>query len=216
MSNRFQAWIRSAEREHWLAAAAVAAILLLGWMTARELMKLATGLRAAPTQLGEPQPRPVPAELGREIAGAHLFGQPPQGETDDAPPPRPSNLAWTLRAAFAAAIPSQGSALLEHGEGRTRSLRPGQELEPGVVLREVHASHILLEHHGRLERLDFPRQDEARLALAAQAQGLDSSRSLEELLPVEDSAEDARQRRQMIRQRLEEIRQRSARNRTLP
>jgi general secretion pathway protein C len=41
--------------------------------------------------------------------------------------------------------------------GKPRAARPGEEIVPGTILREVHRDHVVVERNGALERLGLER-----------------------------------------------------------
>lgn len=51
--------------------------------------------------------------------------------------------------------PSQAVFALQGG--KPRAARPGEEIVPGSILREVHRDHVVVERNGAVERLGFER-----------------------------------------------------------
>ena len=53
---------------------------------------------------------------------------------------------------------SPGRALLAVGNERVRSYAPGETLSPGLILKEVHADHVLVIRDGASERVGLDRR----------------------------------------------------------
>jgi len=75
-----------------------------------------------------------------------------------------------------------GSAIIRASDGREASFLVGEEVEPGLVLREVAADHVILARGGARQRLGFP-QIASSFATPAAAPG--------PVLPVQAAAADA-------------------------
>lgn len=74
-----------------------------------------------------------------------------------------SVLPYKLRGVIAAGN-SRGAAALLSGTGpKDAAFLVGDELQPGVVLKEVNADHVLVDNHGRRERIDLDAKPAARL-----------------------------------------------------
>jgi type II secretory pathway component PulC len=80
----------------------------------------------------------------------NLFGAAPQMGGD-----APSSLNFKLRGVIAARIDTPAAALFDGGAPPTLAVKAGDELEPGVRLIEVAADHVIVDNHGRRERLDL-------------------------------------------------------------
>jgi general secretion pathway protein C len=193
-----------------LAAACGIAVLSAGalgfqvWRWLQEPHTLAAA--GAPTTVGGQVQDPLPIILSNNI-----FGNAAAAAATTAPATSArSATGYSLRAAFAGDSGS-GGAIIEPNGGEARWVGVGQKLPDGVLLKEVHPDHVLLERDGSLERLDFPRLTElaamvspAASAAAIQTSGAESSRA--EPIPA-DAPPDEKAR--LIRQRLEELRNRS-------
>ena len=84
--------------------------------------------------------------------------------TDAAAAARLRALFGAPRAAPAAAGPlrlvgvaSPGQAVFALQGEKPRAARPGEEIVPGTILREVHGDHVVVERNGALERLGLER-----------------------------------------------------------
>lgn len=223
-------------RSGWFAAALLGGVLFILC-----LFELWYGFTAGrpPSIQQTPAGDSVAADPVDQIIQAHLFGRsaggPPTLASNNRQLPETS-LQLTLRGAFAGTSPDQGSALIETADGRTRSYRVGTHLDSSIVLQEVYSDYVVLERSGQLESLYFP---EPGATAAAAAANSGSAATGDYQLPEEVSAlarngvsgaairrqvdqlpqqapADPEERRQMIRRRLEELRQRAAQNRDNP
>jgi general secretion pathway protein C len=115
---------------------------------------------------------------------------------------------YTLRAAFAADA-GGGGAIIEATGSEAKWYETGDTLADGARLREVHPDHVILERGGVAERLDFPRLADMPATVAAGPAGGSvptQQRGAAEPIPADASAEE---KARIIRQRLEELRNRS-------
>mgnify|MGYP003148596507 CR=1 FL=1 len=129
-----------------------------------------------------------------------------------------TNLRLFLRGVLAGTEEQPGSALVEDDRGRTEVYIIGDELPGNARLRSVHANRIIIERSGKLENLYFPETDDSRgMELAAidnrgqpndqaDAGGANTASGQSRRAMATPQATD--ERRQQIRQRLEELRQR--------
>lgn len=129
---------------------------------------------------------------------------------------RQSNLGLVLRAAFAATGDTRGGAIIESSNGEAHWYGLSDNLPGGATLQEVHPNHVVLNRNGSLEQLVFPPLESlvdtaaagnSAYAGAVNPDGVvipDSSQAtpIPANLPAEDKA-------RLIRQRLEELRNRS-------
>ena len=162
--------------------------------------------------------RPEPRVPDVNLASLDLFGSASTGA--NAQPENTENLPETnlrlyLRGVLAATGELPGSALIEDDKSQTEAYLVGDELPGNATLRSVFPNRVILERGGKLENLYFP-EDEDRA-------GLDVSAN--EPTPVPESPAEASpspspqttvsedQRREEIRQRLEQLRERLRNNR---
>lgn len=97
----------------------------------------------------------APQAAGVEtIRAAHLFGEPTVAGA--APAARATSLNLKLHGVFAAPGNRPAMAIL-NVDGEDRAVARGAEVQPGVVLGEVAADHVLLVNQGVTERLDLDR-----------------------------------------------------------
>lgn len=59
-------------------------------------------------------------------------------------------------------VASPGAAVFARQGGKPAAARPGDEVVPGTLLREVHEDHVLVERNGVLERLALERRSQGR------------------------------------------------------
>ena len=132
-------------------------------------------------------------------------------DTEDLPE---TNLRLFLRGVLAGTEEQPGSALIEDDRNRTEVYIIGDELPGNARLRSVHANRIIIERGGKLENLYFPETDDSRgMELAATDNGPQSTQSADEGMGTDQpramaTPQATDERRQQIRQRLEELRQR--------
>ena len=112
----------------------------------------------APTPL--PQAAEVSIPAGRLAAADDLFGQPQRG----AHAATPTGLAVKLLGVMAAASEGSGYALLQLDAGKTRLVRAGGDLAPGIRVEKVLPQQVILQRNGARETLAWPRPSEAPAA----------------------------------------------------
>jgi general secretion pathway protein C len=135
------------------------------------------------------------------ISQADLFGKispAPVAESDDLPSTR---LQWVLQGVFTGAEPTSGSAIILASDNSAKLYKAKQPMPGGATLTEVHPDHVVINLNGRLETLRFPN-------VSAGPSPQQNSPPLTE--PTMNVAEDtASNRREIVRQRLEMLRQRA-------
>jgi general secretion pathway protein C len=67
----------------------------------------------------------------------------------------PSALAYKLRGVIAAQGDAPAAAIMQGANSIAVVVRKGKELEAGVVLSQVLRDHVLLDNHGRQERVEL-------------------------------------------------------------
>jgi general secretion pathway protein C len=192
-----------------LAAACGIAVLSIGalgwqvWSWQQSPEQLASGVGATTVSSEAQDPLPI-------ILSHDLFGSAPAAQSGAPAATARVATGYTLRAAFAGTGGS-GGAIIEATGGEARWIGVDQKMPDGVRLHQVHADHVLLDRDGTLERLDFPRLTELAAAVSAAASssvistsGGESSQA--EPIPADASADE---KARLIRQRLEELRNRS-------
>src|SRR5690554_4129230 len=150
------------------------------------------------------------------LASLELFGTAQIGQieaeesTEDLPE---TNLRIFLRGVLAADGEFPGSALIENDKSKTDVFLVGDELPGNAKLRSVHPNRVILDRGGKLENLYFPEPDDRS--------GMTLSAGNETHLPVQTRqtpniskqpsstpASDEQPRREEIRKRLEQLRER--------
>ncbi|NWN90549.1 general secretion pathway protein GspC [Marinobacter adhaerens] len=122
-----------------------------------------------------------------------------------------TNLKLVLRGVLAADGDFPGSALVEDGKNNTDVFLVGDELPGNATLHSVQPNRIILDRSGKLENLFFPEPDDyASTALSSRA-----SRAPQSERNARNSAGSTQrdngsqqQRREEIRKRLEQLRNR--------
>ena len=127
-------FLSPAALEFALVAALAAA---LAWWT----WALAAPAAVAASSYAAPAARPS----GDGVRLRSLFGAPAAATPAAAGPLRLVGVASPRQAIFAL-----------QGE-KPRAARPGEEIVPGTILREVHRDHAVVERNGALERLGLER-----------------------------------------------------------
>ena len=110
----------------------------------------------APRALAAPSHAAAPGAIDAgAIVSRHLFG----GGDDRLMTVRMEGSGMRLLGVLA-----PGRAILAVGNERVRSYAPGETLSAGVILKEVHADHVLVTRDGAPERVGLDRRA-ARAAL---------------------------------------------------
>ncbi len=149
-----------------------------------------------------------------DLAKLDLFGR---MNSDPAPVQQTENLPETnlrifLRGVLAADGEYPASALIEGSDGKTEVYVSGDELPGNARLRSVFPDRVVLERGGKLENLYFPDTDDNSGVSLNPAQrgsepppGNATSRPTVSATPTPANSD---QRRDQIRQRLEQLRER--------
>ncbi|MEH6556969.1 MAG: type II secretion system protein N [Oceanicoccus sp.] len=91
------------------------------------------------------------------IASSYLFGRPSGDQQIAGQSDFPAtNMQLILRGAFTSTNPERGSAIIEGPDGQTRAYRVGNRLYGQAELRQVYADRVVLSRNGELETLQFP------------------------------------------------------------
>lgn len=94
-------------------------------------------------------------ETGRPLK-RNLFGVPEDNVRLAAEPARGSGLK--LRGVITPGPAAAGTAIFALEGGRSTTASPGDPVVPGVVLREVHADHVVVSRGGAIERIMLERR----------------------------------------------------------
>lgn len=178
------------------------------------------GLRVVPEQSvpAAQRQQPIPATPDVNLAEVSLFGQPgaqTEPEAADTENLPETNLQLTLRGVLAADGEQPASALVEDSRGQTEAYAIGEELPGNATLRSVHPNRVIIARAGALENLYFPELDDAT-GVSFAANDTDSEPAYEpppsSAAPSGGGSEATEQRREEIRQRLDQLRQRLRQN----
>ena len=103
----------------------------------------------APLALAAPSHAAAPSAIdAAAIAGRHLFGGGDERQT----------LRSDGSGIRLLGVLSPGRAILAVGSERARSFVPGETLSAGLILKEVHADHVLVMRDGAPERVGLDRR----------------------------------------------------------
>lgn len=158
------------------------------------------------------------------LASVHLFGdeeqaEAPETDIDDLPE---TNLKLVLRGVMSASGDFPGSALVEDNKGQTEAFIVGDELPGNATLRTVRPDRIIIERAGARETLSFP-DNEDRTGVNLAATDSNPRRAGSQTGNAQQQARPARfpgpatnqgsdERREEVRQRLEQLRNRLRNN----
>ncbi|CAN0591281.1 unnamed protein product, partial [Ectocarpus sp. 12 AP-2014] len=156
-----------------------------------------------------------------KLASLDLFGvagesaTPTELNTENLPE---TNLRLFLRGVLAAEGEFPGSALIEDDKSTTEAYLVGDELPGNAKLRSVHANRVIIERGGKLENLYFPEGDDRSGLSVATSNDMESpddgSSAAPSASPSPGNASPTSddQRREEIRRRLEQLRERLRNN----
>ncbi|HTN34010.1 MAG TPA: type II secretion system protein N [Marinobacter sp.] len=163
--------------------------------------------------------RAFPAEVkvpSVSLASIDLFGSPSLTEnnqvvdTENLPE---TNLRLYLRGVMAAEGEFPGSALIEDSKNKTEAYLVGNELPGNAILRSVFPNRVIIDRQGKLENLFFPESDDrSGVSFAAESESIPEPQIVSEpssVLPTPAPATPGEEgRREEIRKRLEQLRER--------
>ncbi len=174
-------------------------------------------------QNGQPAAKPVaqkPNAPSVPLASLDFFGTaqvPGAGKPEDTEDLPETNLRIFLRGVLAADGDFPGSALIEDDKSKTEVFIVGDELPGNARLRSVHPNRVILDRAGKLENLYFPESDDSSgMTFSSDADNIrqESQQQVEvpdiTNRPVRSTppAANEQERREEIRKRLEQLRER--------
>lgn len=180
------------------------------WQTVSQQSQYGTvePLVAGASQIQEP-PKVELATLSL-FGSANTGGTPQEIDTENLPE---TNLRLSLRGVLAAQGDFPGSALIEDDKGNTEAYLVGDELPGNATLRSVHPNRVIIARSGKLENLYFPEvEDRSGMSFAAEPD--DEPATTAEPTEAQNTARSPanaasdEQRREEIRRRLEQLRER--------
>ena len=145
---------------------------------------------------------------------AQTDGAEAQENTEDLPE---TNLRLFLRGVLAAEGDFAGSALIEDDKSKTDVFLVGDELPGDAKLRSVHSNRVILDRAGKLENLYFPEpDDQSGMTFSSDADNIQQNLTPQRQAPAITNlpasstprAANDQQRREEIRKRLEQLRER--------
>ncbi|MDX1819045.1 MAG: type II secretion system protein N [Marinobacter sp.] len=201
--------------------AIIAAVAMLGttalqgyrfWQDARHINQSGQTQTARPAAVKRNEPKV-------DLASLSLFGTPAsEGDaqavsTENLPE---TNLRLFLRGVMAASGDFPGSALIEDEKSQTDVYLVGDDLPGNATLRSVFPNRVIIERSGKLENLFFPESEQqAGLSIAPdeppETSTTESPPSNQSSSPVQAGTSD-QERREEIRRRLEQLRERLRNN----
>jgi len=154
------------------------------------------------------------------LSSLDLFGAasgesaPAEMDTENLPE---TNLRLFLRGVLAADGEFPGSALIEDDKSKTEVYLVGDELPGNAKLRSVHPNRVIIERSGKLENLYFPEsEDRSGMSFTADQQDEPAAETQQAVssspsrAPANATSDE--QRREEIRRRLEQLRERLRNN----
>lgn len=172
-------------------------------------------------QYNNVQPLVSDPAAGREppsvnLSSLDLFGAasggstPAEMDTENLPE---TNLRLFLRGVLAADGEFPGSALIEDDKSKTEVYLVGDQLPGNATLRSVHPNRVIIDRSGKLENLYFPEsEDRSGISFTAEQQEEPTPATQQAASPSPSrapaSATSDEQRREEIRRRLEQLRER--------
>lgn len=181
-----------------MVAATVCGVALLGLSASQTLLQDTQSIASTPNQAFA-----LPAPDLNQIDAAQLFGTPTVAATSPAELPD-TRLQWVLQGVFTGSTPQNGSAIILAGDQNARLFKAQQMLPGGATLSEVHPDHVVLSVAGERETLRFPTITSSSLPTP------DKTVANEGTVEVVSLAqENIDSRREIVRQRLEMLRQRA-------
>ncbi|MEP3563750.1 MAG: type II secretion system protein N [Marinobacter sp.] len=157
-----------------------------------------------------------------KLASLPVFGSPsaasesPNENTENLPE---TNLRLSLRGVLAADGEFPGSALIEDDKGNTEAYLVGKPLPGNATLRTVFPNRVIIERQGKLENLYFPEAEKSTGVFMAgtETEQQSSAPAQQRQTQAQRNSPDPQstsqqQRREDIRKRLEQLRQRLRNN----
>jgi general secretion pathway protein C len=144
------------------------------------------------------------------INKSHLLGQfdtkiNPQNSQKNLPT---TNLKLTLRGAFTSSNPQHASAMIEGPDQKTSSYKVNGNVYGNTVLHSVFSNRVVLSRQGQLETLYFPAVSARQSQPSPQSYTL-SNGEISKNRTKSSATMTKEQRQQLIKSRLQELRNRS-------
>jgi len=150
MSTRLKTWLRQGG---WIPLLEIALIAALGISLAHWTWVLLTPRAiAASTLAGSPEAQRVALSLKRNLFG--VAQEERMAPVADASPTSGIRLLGIL----SRGVEAGGRAIFALETGRPKAVESGSQIAPGLVLKEVHADHVLVARNGSIERMKLDRR----------------------------------------------------------
>jgi type II secretory pathway component PulC len=144
------------------------------------------------------------------ITNSHLFGRADSKSVEQLTLPK-TRKPFQLRGAFTATNPESASAIIESADKEARHYKVGAQVQDGVKLYAVYGDRVVLSNRGQLETLYFPSHEEMTssrtAAIPATKQEAPAAKTSANI-DISKSVKTEAERNALIRQRLEELRNR--------
>ena len=148
----FSSTVRGLTLRHWTNALTILLIVLLCWLLARWTWLV---ILPAGTVHHSPESLLSVSSAANVVSARHLFGL--SVKQTQAPAIETTISGLKLRGVFAPMGLLPGFAVFYIEGKNNQPVRVGDEVTPGIILKEVHPAHVLLSRQGALERLNLER-----------------------------------------------------------
>jgi type II secretory pathway component PulC len=144
------------------------------------------------------------------ILNSQLFGMTKARNVEQMSLPKTS-ASLQLRGAFTASNPQAASAIIEASDGQAKHYKVGDQVQGGLKLYAVYGDRIVLSNRGKLETLYFPSIEQRALpgATPPVTQTTKANIPVQPGKAIDTSSMSQAQRQALIRQRLEQLRNRN-------
>ena len=115
------------------------------------------GLSARPMAAPEAGEGSDGADVGSSRVKRGLFGVAQRGNTSPAAE-APTESSVKLLGVIASGVSHSGSAVFLLESGRRKAVEAGWQIEPGLVLKEVHSDYVVVARNGAAERIKLNRR----------------------------------------------------------
>ncbi len=143
----------------------------------------------------------LPAPDLNLVSQAQLFGAGSASTTTASDGLPSTRLQWVLQGIFTGSTAQNGSAIILAGDQSAMLYKAQQPMPGGALLSEVHKDHVVIDIDGRRETLRFP--------TISSLPNLEAVPAVEAEPVLNIAGDSISSRREIIRQRLEMLRQRA-------
>ena len=230
---RLQQKFDDIDTQQLLQFSSLAAALILLVLTGLSLLDVYSTVNEPPQNItaNQPELKPTLDYNARTITNSNLFGQSSGDSLANQSLPE-TRLQLELRGAFTSTNPKFASAIIKGPDGESRSFKVDSRVYGAAQLHQVYADRVVLSRNGQLETLYFPEPgtDASTIRRPANSSNAaanydipsDARKLIEENMSLSEiqqaskqlssSAMTPEQRQALIRQRLQDLRNRANRN----